>query len=412
MFFRLLLESLRRSRRRKVLAGGAICLGLAGLTAIGSVFLVAGDGLAHAAAAYGANLEIAPRAGETLPDADLAALRSIFWRNNLVALAPLLEVQVRWEAGSTDSPHVRYLVAPLAGTWFDHALPDGWRSGLPRTRPTLAVAGRWPREDAAEVALGRRLALTLGANIGATVAAGVGSERRNFQVVGIVGGGGAEEDRGFAPLAAVQGLVGRPGAYTRAELFALTIPETDASQVDPRRLSPADYEAWYCTAFPSAVAHQVGEALPGARVSVVRGVAGASGVLLGRVREILLVMAGLLALGAALGTTAAMAATVLERRVEVGLLAALGAERLRIARFFLAEAAVIGLLGGGVGGVAGLVLGKLLAQVLFEQPAPWQPALVPLALLLGLVVAVVGSLPPVLRAVAHDPARVLKRVAA
>lgn len=411
MFLRLLLESLRRSRRRKVLAGGTIGLGLAGLTAIGSVFLVAGDGLARAAAAYGANLEIAPDAGDGLPVADLAALRSIFWRNNVVALAPLLEVNVRWDVSSGPAVE-RSLIAPLVGTWFDHALPDGWRSGLPRTRPTLAIAGRWPREDSAEVALGRRLAMRLGAVAGATVPVAVGGERRELLVVGLVGGGGEEEDRGFAALPAVQGLVGRPGDYARAELFALTVPETEASRMDPRRLSPSEYEAWYCTAFPSAVAHQVGEALPGARVSVVRGVAGASGVLLGRVRQVLLLMAGLLVVGAAVGTTAAMAATVLERRVEVGLLAALGAERSRIARFFLTEAALIGLVGGGFGGAAGLLLGKLLAGVLFEQPAPWQPALLPAALLSGLVVAVLGSLPPVLRAVAHDPAQVLKKVAA
>ena len=37
---------------------------------------------------------------------------------------------------------------PLVGTWFDHALEPDWKTGLPRTRPTLKVDGRWPREDA------------------------------------------------------------------------------------------------------------------------------------------------------------------------------------------------------------------------------------------------------------------------
>ena len=47
------------------------------------------DRLAAEMSSYGANLELVPAAGrQTLAVADLPTIRKIFWRNNIVALAP------------------------------------------------------------------------------------------------------------------------------------------------------------------------------------------------------------------------------------------------------------------------------------------------------------------------------------
>ena len=146
MYTRLLLESLRRGTRRKLLAVSAVALGTLGATALAEVMLASGDRLAAEMGSYGANLEVVPaRDGETLPVAELAAVRKIFWRNNIVAIAPFHSLRVRWAPGEP-----REVVASLVGTWFDHALEPDWRTGLPRTRPTLKVDGRWPREGASE----------------------------------------------------------------------------------------------------------------------------------------------------------------------------------------------------------------------------------------------------------------------
>ena len=186
MFARLLFESLRRGRRRKLLALAAIGLGTAGLTALGTTLLDAGDRVAAELAAYGANLELRPAgAGETLDAAALAAVRRIFWRNNVVAVAPLLTVRARFEPATAGH------VAPLHGTWFDHDLGESFRTGLPRTRPGLPLAGgRWPRDGAREVALGRRLAARLAVGEGDPLVAELGRRRERFTIVGVVGGGG------------------------------------------------------------------------------------------------------------------------------------------------------------------------------------------------------------------------------
>src|SRR4029077_15571002 len=105
------------------------------------------------------------REGGTLAVGDLAGVRRIFWKNNIVAVAPTLDLRVRMAAGAPEGSEG--IVAPLVGTWFDHPLEPGFRTGLPRTRPTLAVAGRGPREtEEAEVAVGRRLAQRLGLRLG------------------------------------------------------------------------------------------------------------------------------------------------------------------------------------------------------------------------------------------------------
>jgi putative ABC transport system permease protein len=408
MYVRLLAESLRRGTRRKLLAVTAVALGTLGATALAEVMLASGDRLAAEMGSYGANLQLAPAPGlDTLPVASLAKVRRIFWRNNIVALSPFWSLRVRMNG----------VVAPLVGTWFDHELEPGWRTGLPKTRPTLQVEGRWPRDDhrgQPEAVVGRRLAERLGVRTGSGMTTVLGDRSMRLTVVGILTSGGDEEDEAWAPLAAVQRLAGRSDGYTHAEIFALTNPEAKNARGigDIRQMNPEEYEAWYCTAYPSSVAWQINEILPQARAAVVYGVTGATADVLGRLRGVLAALAAVALAGAAVGVTAAMTATVLERRLEAGLMIAIGAARQRVVLFFLSEAALLGLLGGFAGGAAGLVAGRLLGSAVLGVEVPWVPLLLPFAALAGFLLAVTASLLPVLRALERYPAAILKRATA
>lgn len=405
MYGRLLLESLRRGTRRKLLAVSAVALGTLGATALAEVVLASGDRLAAEMGSYGANLELVPGGErETLPVAELAKLRKIFWTNNIVAIAPFWTLRVRATPGDA--------VVPLVGTWFDHALEPDWRTGLPRTRPTLKVEGRWPRDGEAEAVLGHRLARRLGLAVGADLTATLGEREETFRVVGLATSGGEEDEQAFVPLPAVQALAGRPGLFTRAEIFALTNPESENLKRDPARMTPEEYDAWYCTAYPSSIAHQINEAIPEGRAGVVYGVTSATADVLGRLRGVLVALAVVALAGAAVGVTAAMTATVLERRLEAGLLVALGAPRSRVVLFFLSEAALLGCLGGLAGGGLGLLAGRLLGSGVLGVSVDWMPVLLPFAVLLGLGIAVLSSLAPVLRALERYPADILKRATA
>jgi putative ABC transport system permease protein len=411
MYARLLIESLRRGTRRKLLAVSAVALGTLGATALGEVVLASGDRLAAEMGSYGANLVMTPeRPRDTLAVADLVKVRRIFWRNNIAAISPTLDLRVRMQPGSPQG--TQEIVAPLVGAWFDHSLEAGFRTGLPRTRPTLSVAGRWPREGELEAAVGRRLAERLGLQPGGELRAALSSGEERLRVVGIVTSGGEEDDQAFAPLEAVERLAALPGRFTRAEVFALTVPESRNKQPDPQRMSPADYETWFCTAYPSSIALQLKQAVTGARVDVVYAVTQATADVLGRLRWVLTALAVVALVGAAVGVTAAMTATVIERRLEAGLLVAIGAPRGRVVLFFLSEAALLGLLGGLTGGGLGLVGGRLLGSGALGVSVPWMPILLPFAALLGLAVAVAASAAPVARALERYPAEILKRATA
>jgi putative ABC transport system permease protein len=452
MYTRLLLESLRRGTRRKLLAVTAVALGTLGATALGEVLLASGDRLAAELASYGANLELVPGPGrDALAVARLPQVRRIFWRNNLVAVAPLYPLRLRLAADVPGREGARVAtsgaatagagtgrpetVAEVVGTWFHYPLEPGWRTGLPATRPTLQVAGRWPLdpvatapapaparaaapaapaappESGAEAVLGRRLAARLRLGIGGRLRAALGARSARLTVVGIATSGGEEDDQAFVPLAVVAGLAGRPGSFLRAELFAQTNPESGNVR-DPRSMTPQEYETWYCTAYPSSVAFQLHQALPEAQARVVHGVTAASADVLGRLRGVLLALAVVALVGAAVGVTAAMTATVLERRLEAGLMVAIGAARRRVVQFFLLEAALLGGLGGLLGGGLGLLAGRLLGGGALGVQVPWKPVLVPFAVLLGLIVAVLASVLPVSRALGRYPAALLKRATA
>lgn len=405
MFGRLLLESLRRGKRRKLLAATAVAVGTFAVVALGSLLLASGDRLAAQMSSYGANIEVVPEAGRgTFAVGELNKLRTIFWRNNIEAVAPFYPLRVSWEGGKR--------VAPLVGTWFDHHFNDGWTSGLDRVRPALELTGRWPVQGANEVALGRRLAAELGAGIGDRLSVSLAGKSRELEVVGLVRSGGTEEGKGFAPLALVNELGGHQGRAVQAEIFALTNPETAEARRDPATMSAKEYDKWYCTAYPSSVALSITKSLSGAKAQVVRGVSGASGEILGQLRAVLLLMAVVILIGTGIGVTAAMTATVLERRIEAGLMVAIGAEGRQIALFFLAEAALLGLVGGLAGGVLGALGGRVLGRWVFGMAMPFNPVLIAPALILGVLVAVLGSLPPVIRALKSVPAQTLARATA
>ena len=83
-----------------------------------------------------------------------------------------------------------------------------------------------------------------------------------------------------------------------------------------------------------------------------------------RVVEIVLGAIGLIALViAALGITNALLAAVRERRREIGVLKAIGARDRDVARTFLIEAGMLGLVGGVVGTAAGFVTARIVGAV-------------------------------------------------
>ena len=103
-----------------------------------------------------------------------------------------------------------------------------------------------------------------------------------------------------------------------------------------------------------------------------------------------------------------MMAVVSERRREIGLRKALGASDNSIRGEFLGEGMFLGLLGGVLGAVLGFVFAQVVSVNVFHASIVFRPLLLPVTVLVSMLIAAASCLMPIKRAVAIDPAIVLK----
>ncbi len=153
MFARLVYESFRRQKRRKLLAGAAITLGVTVATAMIAVATDIGDKINRELRTIGANLLVTPEEdsldveigginlkppsdGAFLNEADLPKIKGTFWHNNITGFAPMLPVNVALRRDG----HTENLT--LLGTYFARQVSFGKEAittGVRSTHPWWKV---------------------------------------------------------------------------------------------------------------------------------------------------------------------------------------------------------------------------------------------------------------------------------
>src|ERR1035441_2616823 len=465
MFVRLVYESFRRQKRRKLLAGAAITLGGTVATAMIAVATDIGDKINRELRTIGANLVVTPQEdsldleiggvnlkpptdGAFLSEADLPKIKGIFWHNNITGFAPMLPVNVAieqdgkrqdvtllgtyfakqlsfgtdefatgvrsthpwwkvsgaWPDDSSRNVLLRERLAPRLGAKQLSFGTDEFATGVRSTHPWWKVSGAWPDDSSRNVLLGERLARRLGEKPEDELAlAG-----RPLRVSGILSTGGTEDDEIVAPLALAQEILGRPGAVRRVYVSALTKPEDAFGRRDPKSLSGAIYDRWYCTPYPQSIAFQLAEAIPHSHAEQIRQVSQNEGAVLTRIEGLIFLITLAALFASALAVSAAMATTIFERRAEVGLMKALGAGKLAIASVFFAEATLLALIGGLAGFVVGAMLAHPIGHSIFNSEISIQPVLLPVILVIAVIVTFGGSAAAIRRAVGLDPVFALR----
>ena len=433
MFIRLVADSFTRRPKRKLLTLAALALGMAVATAALSVSLDVGDRLAQEFRSLGANLLVTPQAdslpleiggvdyrpanaGAYLPEGDLGKLKTIFWRFNIMAFAPILETPVQaWSPASRNwsSPGVADNLT-LIGTWSEHVvpIPDGttYETGIEKTNPWWHVDGRWFKEGTDECLLGVGAAKKFGVNVGDVVKIHANDHPgwKELKVVGLLSTGGPEENAVVAPLSVVQALAERPGQYRRLYVSALTKPEDAFGRRDPKGMTQEEFDRWYCSPYISSIALQISEELKGTDVRVIRRVAEGEGTILTRVRTLLWLVTFSALFAAALAVGASAAASVIERRTEIGLMKALGAASGLVGVLLAAEQLLVAFVGGGIGYSVGILLARLLGQRIFGFTPEPKIFLLFIVLVLAALITLLGSAYPLRRASQYDPAPILR----
>ena len=420
MFPRIVYESFRRQARRKLLAGIAITLGVAVATAMIAVATDIGDKINRELRSYGANLVVTPQEdtldvevggvnlkppsdGAFLNEADLPKIRGTFWHHNIVGFSPMLPVTVRVGGDAKD--------VTLVGTYFNKALTFRERKFQHRRADHASLVegedGGWPEDDSQRHSGGR----AAGGETGQAtwrLRVEVSRAAQRYNLAASYRRAAAEDDQIVAPLALAQQILGKPGAVRRVYVSALTKPQDALAVRDPKTMTPEVYDRWYCSPYVQSIAYQLQEVIPHSHAEQIRQVAQNEGTVLSRIKGLMLLVTFAALFASALAVSAAMATAIFERRVEVGLMKALGAGNLTVSAFFFAEAFLLALIGGVAGFAAGALLARQIGRSIFNSQISIEPVLFPIIIAIAVFVTFAGSAAAIRRAVKFDPVFALR----
>ena len=133
---------------------------------------------------------------------------------------------------------------------------------------------------------------------------------------------------------------------------------------------------------------------------------------LGTMTTFILAIGAISLLVAATSIFNVMMMSVTERVHEIGILLSIGTEKGEVRRMFLYEAIILGIIGGGVGGIASLVIGYSVVSAMIGTTAyfflPESISYIPIGTTIGIIVCVISGLYPAWRASNMDPIDALR----
>ena len=418
MFWRMITKTLIRQRGKMLMIAFTVILGVSLSTAMMNVMLGVGDKVNRELKVYGANITVRHKdaalmndlyglsgqgvSDKFLHEEDVLKLKSIFWGFNILDFAPMLDGQAVLNDGET---------VQLLGTWPEkHAtLSTGeeLHTGLKALRTWWEVSGSWLGEDDdGSVMVGHLLAGEKGIHVGDSITL----NGKAFTVRGIFNDGGTDDSKILMTLPALQDLMNLRGKVSTIEVSALTTPDNDLARKaaqNPRSLSPDEYETWYCTAYVSAICHQIQEVIRDGVAKPVRQVAESEGTILNKTTLLMVLITILSSIGSALAISNLITASVIERSQELGLLKALGAYNWQIVLLVLAEVMITGLLGGVLGYFLGIGFAQIIGQTVFGSYIEIARMVILIVAVILFFVTLLGSVPAIRYLTALKPTEVL-----
>jgi putative ABC transport system permease protein len=258
-----------------------------------------------------------------------------------------------------------------------------------KTSPYWRVQGRWPEKDA-EILLGMDVAeqtqLYAGASLSLEVVPRTGEKFvKTLTVSGILRSGGAEDGFILMPLSGLEALMGEAGTASVVEA-SIAVPGEELA----------------------VLAESIRAGVPGIAPRLVKRIADSETTVLARLRALVYLVTAVVLFLTMICVGATMMTVVMERRREIGLKKAIGAENKHIAAEFLGEGVLLAGAGALLGMVSGWFFARIVSLSVFEREVSLPFFLVALTLLTSLLVTLLASFIPVLRAMDVDPAQTLR----
>jgi len=405
MFGRILYKSISKRKSRVAMAIVAVVMGASIASALLSISIDIEGKIATELRNFGPNLVVSPKTDTItlsvggmdlgsveeseqayIEEADLDTIAEIEYSENvrgILGMAPYLFGVVA----------VKDTDVVVAGTWFDQVMAiNTWWS----------VRGEWiyERSDSNSAMIGESFAEKLGYSIGDDLEAvytyslrgedgnyTIQSQEATYKIVGIISAGSDDDERLFINLDAAQNLTMRIDKVNMVQISAV------------------------CNACPTdEIAADIEEIIPIVEAKTVKQTAKAEMQLLGKIEVMMMLIATVSLLASAMGVMTTMTTSVIERKKEIGMMKAVGAENNKIAALFLTEATIIGAIGGLIGLVIGYFLAQIIGQSTFQSAIQMHWSVIPITLLLSIGIAVLASSIPVSRALKIEPAQVLREI--
>ncbi len=440
MFWRMVASSVLRRRSRVLIAVLAVAIGATTLSGLATITVDVPAQMAREIRSYGANLVVTGADGQAMDDEALAAVDQELPAAQLVGSASFDYETVTvndqpYVVGGTDLAAVRQM-SPF---WF--------------------VDGEWP-SGSAQVLLGEEVATTIDAKTGdqitinqldgtassnAAAASGSAASGKTNSSGAAASGGGKANSSGAAPTApglgsqdgaqsasnplsaqTAQGAqTAQSGADGQARSITVTVSgilKTGGNEDGYIYMSADDMVeltgAWepsiaqYSVALEgdqlTALVDSINASVPSVRAQTVKRLVQSDSGVIDMLRSLLGIITVIVLALTTIGVSTTMIAVVTERRNEIGLRKALGATSRSIMGEFMGEGVALGAIGGLAGAAAGYALAAAISWNVFHRAVAVHPLILIATVVSSVAVAVVACLPPVRRALAVDPALVLR----
>ncbi len=381
-------SSLIRRASRLIIAVLAIAIGATILSGLVTIYYDIPEQLGREFRSYGANLIILPSGDFGITRADIDKLKNLIGREKIVGLAPYRYQTVK----INEQPYL------LAGTDLHEAKQNS---------PFWYIEGDWQN-----VMIGREIAETLDLNIGDTFTVkGVkygeqaeaskqnlsaeenktrdfGSQNfsKKLQVKGIVTTGGAEEGFIFSDMALLNEMIADENF--KADVLECSIV-ANAEELNE-------------------LTNKISEHIPNLSPKAVRRLTQSQDIVLGKLQALVLLVTIVVLIITMISVYTTMTAMVAERRKEIALKKALGAENKFVIGELLGEGILLGFIGGAAGVFLGFEFALRVSLNVFGRGINFQWALIPITIIIFIAITVIASILPVRHVMDIHPAIVLK----
>lgn len=423
MTLQIIRKSFQGSRFQKVLALVTIIASSLLISCMLNITLGIGNQIAKDLRSYGSNIVVLPK-GTTLSievgdeiyaplqnesyleESKLHLIKEIFWRNNITAFAPFLDIKVI-VGDLSQKNNAPQSTTIFTGTYFDKNIgvqdePE-FSTGIKMLYPAWSVEGEWISDDSLDfVLVGSELAKRDNIKIGDTLilhesSADSRKSKQIYQVKvsGILLNSGIYDNRIIGSLALAQKLLGKDNIFAKAEVSAFTIPENTLSYKARRNidsLNAVEFDTWYCSAFASSIAYQIEEDFKGASAKAQIKVSDAESSIVRKIQGLMSVTSIICLLVSSVGIGALLSAEFQRRRKEIGLMKVLGANLWQIYAIFAGESCFIAIIGAIIGFFGGVGVAELISLSIFAHALPISWIALPLSIVFALFISLCGSL--------------------